>query len=205
MRKKLTGTGWWTFARSAVLGLAVLAMSVGGALASGGGGHSAGLPQLNPETFPTQLFWLALSFVTLYFLMFGVALPRIQETLDARDSRIAWDITKADELKNESNQIMAALEQQLAEARVHAQEIIAHTSGEGDAAAKLLMSKLEAELNARTRAAEERIVATKNAVLASLSQSAVELVGQVASRVAGVELEPATVKKAVEAAIKEQA
>jgi len=204
MQIRKAGTGWRNVARSLGLVLVVLALTVGAALASDGHG-GGGLPQLNPATFPTQLFWLVVTFVTLYFLLFGVALPKVEETLEARDSRIAWDITKADELKNESNQVLAAVEQQIAEARVQAQEILSRTSGEGDSAAKVLLGKFEAELNTRTKAAEERINAAKSAALAQLNQSVTPLVHEIATRVAGTEIELAKVKKAVETAIKEQA
>ncbi|XKH35022.1 hypothetical protein ACIU1J_01600 [Azospirillum doebereinerae] len=38
--------------------------------AAHGGEHaSGGLPQLNPANFPTQIFWLALTFGVLYYLL----------------------------------------------------------------------------------------------------------------------------------------
>ena len=37
------------------------------------------MPQLHAHTFPSQIFWLVVSFVLLYLLMRAVALPRIEK------------------------------------------------------------------------------------------------------------------------------
>ena len=41
----------------------------------------SGLPQLNSHTFAPQLFWLALTFATLFFILSKVTLPRIGEVI----------------------------------------------------------------------------------------------------------------------------
>ena len=42
------------------------------------------MPQLDPATFPTQLFWLAVVFVVLLILMARVGLPRVREVVETR-------------------------------------------------------------------------------------------------------------------------
>ena len=46
------------------------------------------MPQLDPSTFVAQLFWLVLSFVILYLLMWRVALPKVADVLQERQERI---------------------------------------------------------------------------------------------------------------------
>jgi len=200
-----TGRIDWARVTSALVAVAfVLVMTAGAALANEGGHGSAGLPQLNPETMPTQLFWLVVSFLTLYFMLFGVALPRVEEVLQARDSRISWDITKADELRNESNAILAATDKMLDRVRAQAHEIVARTSGEGQASSKMLLTRFESELARRTREAEGRIQVAKIAALGEMDKTAAELAQVVATRLAGIEIDRSKVAEAVEAAIKER-
>ena len=188
-----------------VLVALVLVATVGSALASGGGEHGGGgLPQLNPNTFATQLFWLAASFFILYFMLFGVALPRVEEVLNAREGRISWDITKADEIRNESNAILAATDRMLERTRAQAQEIVSRTSGQGYASGKMLMERFDIELLRRTREAENRILTAKNAALGELDKTATDLAHQVAARLAGIEIDRSRVAEAVKAAIKER-
>lgn len=196
---------WGHCARALGAVALVLLVTAGAALANEGGhGGGGGLPQLNPETMPTQLFWLVVSFLTLYFMLFGVALPRVEEVLQARDSRISWDITKADELRNESNALLATADRLLDRARTQAQEIVARTSGEGQASAKVLMTRFDSELTRRTREAENRINAAKTAALGELDNTATDLAYEVASRLAGIEIDRSKVAEAVNAAIKER-
>ena len=188
-----------------VLVALVLVATVGTALASGGAEHGGGgLPQLNPGTFATQLFWLAVSFLVLYFMLFGVALPRVEEVLNAREGRISWDITKADEIRNESNAILAATDRMLERTKAQAQEIISRTSGQGHASGKMLMDRFDLELSRRTREAENRILTAKNAALGELDKTATDLAYQVATRLAGIEIDRSRVAEAVKAAIKER-
>ena len=185
----------------------VLIVTVGSALASGGaehGGGHAGLPQLNPNTMMTQIFWLGISFLALYFLLFGVALPRVENVLNARESRISWDITKADEIRNESNAVLASIDRMMARTQSQAQEIIARTSNQGQASGKILMDRFDRELSRRTREAENRILTAKFSALGELDKTATDLAHQVATRLAGVEIDQSLVTEAVKAAIKER-
>ncbi len=45
-------------------------------------GHAAaeagGMPQLDPAAFGTQIFWLVVTLVVIYFVLTKIALPRIE-------------------------------------------------------------------------------------------------------------------------------
>ena len=189
----------------ALVALVLVVTSVS-ALASGGGEHggNAGVPQLNPNTMMTQIFWLVVSFVALYFMLFGVALPRIESALSARESRISWDITKADEIRNQSNAVLASTDRMLARVQDQAREIIVRTSSQGQASGKTLMDRFDKELTRSTREAEARIVAAKNTALGELSKTATDLTVQVASRLAAVNIDSTSAAAAVTVAIKER-
>src|SRR3546814_6905695 len=77
-------------------------MLVPPALAATGGSGSGGLPQLDADTYPTQIFWLVVTFVILYLIMSKVALPRIAEVLEERQERVADDIETAERLRSEA-------------------------------------------------------------------------------------------------------
>ena len=47
------------------------------------------MPQLDISAWPSQLFWLALTFGALYWLMATYFLPRLGATLEERRDRIA--------------------------------------------------------------------------------------------------------------------
>ena len=48
-------------------------------------------PPFQKETFPSQLFWLALTFIALYVVMARIALPQIGAIFQARRDRISGE------------------------------------------------------------------------------------------------------------------
>ena len=49
----------------------------------------AGLPQLDPTWWPSQIFWLAIVFIILYWLMASKFLPALGGAIEERRDRIA--------------------------------------------------------------------------------------------------------------------
>src|SRR5690606_13456906 len=82
--------------------------------------HSAGMPQLDISTAPSQLFWLAVTFALLYWLLSRKALPRVTDILEARQGRIAADLDRAAEIRADAEQALERYEQMLQEAHASA-------------------------------------------------------------------------------------
>ena len=50
--------------------------------------ESGGMPQLNPEFWISQIFWLTLTFGVLYIILSKFILPKISTNLEIRKSKI---------------------------------------------------------------------------------------------------------------------
>ena len=61
-----------------------------------------GMPQLNPEFWISQIFWLTLVFGTLYVLLANFILPKISANLESRKTQISDNIEAADKQRKES-------------------------------------------------------------------------------------------------------
>jgi F-type H+-transporting ATPase subunit b len=144
-------------------------------------GHAAaqaeqggGLPQLNIETFPSQIFWLIVAFFALYWLMSKVALPRIAGVLEERADAIASDLDRAEELKRKAEEAEAAYKQALADARANAQAIAAETRADIRKEIDAAMAKADAEITARAAEGEKRIAEIRESAMQSVAQVAQE-------------------------------
>jgi len=133
--------------------LTMALLVVGPVLAAEGEHHSKGLPQLNPASYASQIFWLIVTFGLLLWLMSKVALPRVAEVLEARQEKISNDLEKAGSLKAEAEAVMQAYEKALTDARGNAQRELAKTVAAADAEAARRNGELAADLAQRTRAA----------------------------------------------------
>jgi F-type H+-transporting ATPase subunit b len=93
-----------------------------------------GMPQLNPDSFFSQVFWLAVFFVlTLVFLRF-VGLPRVTAIIDERARKIGGDIASAEALRNQAAEAEKTYETTMAAARGNARQLLAETYEKNNAA-----------------------------------------------------------------------
>jgi F-type H+-transporting ATPase subunit b len=160
---------------------------------------SGGLPQLNLETFPSQIFWLIIAFFVLYWLMSKVALPRIASVLEERADAVAGDLDRAEELKRKAEEAEAAYKQALADARSKAQTIAAETRAEIQKEVDAAMARADAEISARTAEGEKRIAEIRESAIQGVRQVAEETAVAVVERIMPDVADDQAVRSAVQA------
>lgn len=134
--------------------------------------EGGGLPQLHSPDFAPQLFWLALTFAALYWVMSRIALPRIGEVIEERRDRVQRDLAAAERLKGETDAALATYEQALADARSSATSIARATRDDLAAQVDKERKALEDELSKKLADAENAIAATKAKALESVNEIA---------------------------------
>jgi F-type H+-transporting ATPase subunit b len=161
------------------------------------GGAKPGFPPFQKETFASQLIWLVLFFVALYFLMARIALPRVGGIIAARSSQIDKDLAEAHRLKGETETAIAAYEKVLADARANAQSIAGKTRDALMAEADKRRKTLEDQLGRKLEEAEKAIVATKTAAMSNVKGIATEAASAIVQRLIGQAPSDKTVADAV--------
>jgi F-type H+-transporting ATPase subunit b len=161
-------------------------------------GHGA-FPPFQAQHFPSQLFWLAISFVLLYVLMSKVALPRIGSILAARSRVIGDDLAAAERLKEQSDAAHAAYDKALADARARAQAMASTTRQEQASEAEAAQKRLEAQLHERLAAAEQSIAATRTAAMGNVRSIAADTAAAIVERLIGKAPAPQDVAAALDA------
>ena len=90
-------------------------------------GAEGGMPQLNPDYWVSQVFWVILIFGTLYVILWRTILPKINENLENRKSQILTDLDDAQKLKNQSENKLSEYNKILNQAKHEAKKIINET------------------------------------------------------------------------------
>ncbi len=142
-------------------------------------------PPFQSQNFPSQLLWLAVSFILLYVLMSRVALPRIGSIFAERSRRIADDLMAAQRFKERSEVANAAYQKSLADARARAQAIANETRQRQTAEAEATNKRLEGQLHEKLAAAEQSIAATRTAAMANVRSIAAETAAAIVERLIG--------------------
>jgi F-type H+-transporting ATPase subunit b len=159
------------------------------------------MPQLHSHTFPSQIFWLVVSFALLYWLMAKLVLPRIEKIIEERRNRLDEDLEKAAQMKGEAEAVIAAYQKALADARAGGQAVVKETLDRLAAEAAERQRVATAEIQGRTNEAEARIAAAKNQALGQVRDIAVDVAKAAAARLTGAEVPDAEVRGAVDAAM----
>jgi len=166
--------------------------------AHGGGEHGA-FPPFDPATYGSQLFWLVICFGALYLLMSRVALPRIGSILEERSNRVAGDLAEAGRLKAETDAAIAAYEQALAEARQNAHAIGQRARDAAKAQVDADRAGVEADLQARLDAADQRIGEVKARALTEVDAIAKDAADAIVESLVGRRAGEAEIAAAVQA------
>ena len=141
---------------------------------AGGAEHAekAGLPQLNFDTFPNQIFWLAVTLVVIYLVLSRVALPRIGAVLAERSGTITNDLAAAEEFKQKAVQAERAYNDALATARGEAAKIVAASKSDIQKDLDKAISKADAEIAAKAVESEMKITEIKAGALDAITEVA---------------------------------
>src|SRR5690606_13392739 len=148
-----------------------------------------------PEHFTPQLFWLAVTFLLLLFIMSKVALPRVADVIEERRDRIKRDIEAASRLKSDTDEALAAYEKALADARSNASGIAKETRASLSAEPDAEGQRVDAQIAAKLQGAETRIAATKTKAVTAIGDIAADTARAVVAKLIGQEVSSDEVKK----------
>lgn len=162
-----------------------------------GGGHR--FPPFDSSTFAGQLFWLALTFGLLYWLMSRIALPRVASILEERRETIDAALRAASAAQKSAEEQAAALEAAVTRARASAQGIAGEARDKSAKEIDARRAAVEKDLSAKLAAAEARIADTKAKAMQNVEVIATDAVSVILGQLGGKATESA-IAKAISAA-----
>lgn len=161
------------------------------------------MPQLDLTWFPSQIFWLVVTFFTMYLVFSRIALPRIGAVLDERQRRVDEDLERAEALKVETEALTESYEASLSEAKRDVQKMFADAK---DDIARLGAEKEQAlakTLSDKIRKAEEDIAAAKDDMLTQVEKIARETTRRAGQSLTGVRFPAQDINQIVGDVLKE--
>ena len=157
-----------------------------------------GMPQLNPEFWISQIFWLTLIFGALYVLLSKFILPKISNNLETRKSQIVENIESAEKQRKESDQKIKDYENIISEAKIEAKNIF------NQAREKILKDinnkkeSLKKEIDQEIKKAETEILELKNKSPEKINKIAIETSADLIKKIVGVQVNNSNISAIVE-------
>ena len=157
-----------------------------------------GMPQLNPDYWVSQIFWVMLIFGTLYVILWKAILPKINENLENRKSQILTDLDEAQELKNQSEKKISEYNMILSKAKQDAKKILDETRKKINLDIENKNNQFNLEIDKEIENAEKEIKTLKLSSIKDINKISIETSSEIVRKMVGTEVNASSVSAIVE-------
>ena len=160
-------------------------------------GSEAGMPQLYPEFWTAQIFWLILIFSTLYLVIWKIFLPKITYSIENRKSMIVKDLNEAQKLKESAEKKLNEYNKIIEDSQKEAKKIIEENKKKLDKDLEIKKQKFNNEIEKEVAVVEKEIADLKKSSLSSISKIAEETSVEIVKQIVNTEVNKSNVSAIV--------
>ena len=160
--------------------------------------ESGGMPQLNPEFWVSQIFWLTLTFGILYLVLSKIILPKISTNLESRKTQISDNIEAADKQREESENKIKEYEEIISKSKSEAKNIFNQARED---ALKDINSKreiLDKQIEEEIKKAEDEINQLRKNAPVKINKIAIEISSELTKKLIGAEINNSSISAIVD-------
>ena len=160
--------------------------------------ESGGMPQLNPEFWISQIFWLTLTFGILYIVLSKLILPKISANLESRKSLIQENIEAAELQRKDSETKLKDYENIVSKSKIEASNNLNEARKK---ALKDISSKreiLDKQIDDEIKKAEQEIDTLKKSAPAKINKIAIETSSELIKKIIGTEINNSSISAIVD-------
>ena len=157
-----------------------------------------GMPQLNPEFWAAQIFWLVLIFSTLYIAISKIFLPKIINVIENRKLKIVSDIDEAQKLRDSAESKLKEYNQIIENSKKEAQKLMRDNKKQLDIDLEQKKQKFSEEIEKELVNAEEEIKELKKTSLLNINKIATEITNDLLKKIMGTNSNMSSVSAIVE-------
>jgi len=160
--------------------------------------ESGGMPQLNPEFWVSQIFWLTLTFGVLYIVLSKLILPKISANLELRKSQIQENIEAAEKQREESENKLKEYEEIISKSKSEAKEIFKETREKALKDIDLKRETLEKQIDDEIKKVEAEINELKKTAPEKINKIAIEISSEILKNLIGTEINNSSISAIVD-------
>ena len=160
--------------------------------------ESGGMPQLNPEFWISQIFWLTLTFGILYIVLSKLILPKISDNLESRKSQILENIEAAEKQRQNSEEKLKEYEEIVSKSKMEAKNIFnqAREKVLKDISAK--KDILDKQIDDEIGKAEQEIKELQKGAADKINKIAIETSSELIQKLIGAEVNNSSISAIVD-------
>jgi len=160
--------------------------------------ESGGMPQLNPEFWVSQIFWLTLTFGILYIVLSKLILPKISANLELRKSQIQENIEAAEKQRENSEAKLKEYDKIILKSKLEAKSIFKDAR---EKALKDINSKkeiLDNQIDEEINIVEKEIEMLRKGASQKINKIAIETSSDLVKKLIGVEVNNSSISAIVD-------
>ena len=160
--------------------------------------ESGGMPQLNPEFWISQIFWLTLTFGILYIILSKLILPKISDNLESRKLQILENIEAAEKQRQNSEEKLKEYEEIVSKSKMEAKNIFnqAREKALKDISAK--KDVLDKQIDDEIGKAEQEIKELQKSAPDKINKIAIETSSELIQKLIGAEVNNSSISAIVD-------
>ena len=160
--------------------------------------ESGGMPQLNPEFWISQIFWLTLTFGILYIVLSKIILPKISTNLELRKSQIQENIELAEKQRESSESKLKEYEDTILKSKQEANNIFKDAREKALKDINLKKEVLEKQIDEEIKKAEDEINILKKNAPEKINKIAIETSSEILKKLIGAEVNSSSISAIVD-------
>ena len=160
--------------------------------------ESGGMPQLNPEFWISQIFWLTITFGILYVVLSKLILPKIRDNLESRKSQILDNIEAADKQREESDSKLKEYDEIISKSKTEAKNIFSQAREKSLKDINVKRDILEKQIDEEVKKAEEEINKLRQEAPMKINKIAIETSSELIQKLIGAEINKSSISAIVD-------
>ena len=161
-------------------------------------GAEGGMPQLNPEFWASQIFWLILIFSSLYIILWKIFLPKITDSIENRKSRIINDLNETQKLKENAVKKLREYNKIIEDTKKEAKRIIEDNKKKLENDIKSKKQKFNEEIEKELMSVEKEIESLKKSSIPDINKIAIGVSSEVIKQLVGTSVNMSNVSAIIE-------
>tara|TARA_B110000967_G_C18799117_1_gene517453 strand:+ start:191 stop:766 length:576 start_codon:yes stop_codon:yes gene_type:complete len=157
----------------------------------------AGMPQLDPEYWASQGFWLIVIFTSLYFSISKIFLPKIKDNLDERDNKIREDLNSAKNLKDLADTKLKEYELLISNGKKEVQMILIESKNNLTQDIINKKKAFDKEINEELDKAKKEISTLKNSSIQDIDKISQEIASKIIEEISGDKLNASSIEATI--------
>jgi F-type H+-transporting ATPase subunit b len=160
--------------------------------------ESGGMPQLNPEFWLSQIFWLTLTFGILYVFLSKIILPKISANLESRKSEIQENIEAAENQRHKSESKLLEYNKILSKSKLEAKNIFKDAKEKAMQDINSKKEVLNNQIDDEIKKAEQEIVLLKKTAPEKINKIAIDTSSELVQKLIGADINNSSISAIVE-------